>query len=188
LADQLPSTGTTTQDGSENRSFADGEGLAVRLDGAHKLLDDERDREQSLNTRALAVAAAAAVLMGLLQRPIVTAFELHVPDVAHLALAASGVASVVCATGVVLLAVLGVLRPMAREGLTSEAMDRWLEDEGMAEAEQTARYELLDAAVKATASRRAVNERKATALAWGYGFLLAEVLAAAPVLVTLALR
>lgn len=42
----------------ETRKFTDGEGLEVRLSGAQKLLDDERDRdrEQSLNTRALAVA------------------------------------------------------------------------------------------------------------------------------------
>ena len=77
---------------------------------------------------------------------------------------------------------------MAREGLKSSAMERWLEDEGMAEAEQTARYELLDAAVKATASRRTVNEKKAKALSRGYGLLLAEVVAVLPILVTLALR
>ena len=67
-------------------------------------------------------------------------------------------------------------------------MQYWLEDEAMAEAEQTARYELLDATVKATASRRAVNERKAKALGRGYTLLLVEVLAVSPVLVTLALR
>lgn len=172
----------------QKRTFADGEALEVRLSGAQKLLDDERDREQSLNTRALAVAAAAAVLMGLLQRPIVTAFELDVSSAGHVALAAGGATSVASAAAVILIAVLGVLRPMAREGLTSAAMQRWLDDEGMAEAEQTARYELLDAAVKATASRRAVNERKAKALGRGYILLLAEVLAVSPVLVTLALR
>lgn len=172
----------------EKRRFADGEGLDVRLTGAQKLLDDERDREQSLNTRALAVAAAAAVLMGLLQRPIVTAFELKLCSAGHIALAAAGATSVASAAGVILIAVLGVLRPMAREGLTSTAMQRWLEDDGMADAEQTARYELLDAAVKATASRRAVNEKKARALGRGYALLLAEVVAVSPVLVTLALR
>lgn len=173
---------------STKRTFTDGEALEVRLSGAQKLLDDERDREQSLNTRALAVAAAAAVLMGLLQRPIVSAFELDVSCAGHVALAAGGAASVASAAAVILIAVLGVLRPMAREGLTSAAMQRWLDDEGMAEAEQTARYELLDAAVKATASRRAVNERKAKALGRGYILLLVEVLAVSPVLVTLALR
>jgi hypothetical protein len=172
----------------QERTFADGEALDVRLSGAQKLLDDERDREQSLNTRALAVAAAAAVLMGLLQQPIVAAFELDVRRVAHVLLAASGAASVACAAGVVLVAVLGVLRPMAREGLTDTAMRRWLDDDGMAQAAQTARYELLDAAVKATASRRAVNESKAKALSRGYALLLAEVLAVSPVLITLALR
>ena len=172
----------------ETRKFADGEGLEVRLSGAQKLLDDERDREQSLNTRALAVAAAAAVLMGLLQKPIVSAFELDVSTACHIALAVGGAVSVASAAGVILIAVLGVLRPMAREGLTGSAMQLWLEDEGMADAEQTARYELLDAAVKATASRRAVNEKKAKALGRGYALLLSEVLAVSPVLVTLALR
>lgn len=174
--------------GSEKKPFADGEALEVRLSGAHKLLDDERDREQSLNTRALAVAAAAAVLMGLLQRPIVTAFELDVCSTGHVALAVSGAVSVASAVGVILVTVLGVLRPTPREGLATAAMQHWLEDEGMAEGEQTARYELLEATVNATASRRAVNKRKAKALGRGYALLVVEVVAVSPVLVTLALR
>jgi hypothetical protein len=170
------------------RVFSDGEALEVRLAAAERLLDDERDREQSLNTRAVAVAAAAAVVMGLLQRPIVKAFELDVSPCGHTALAVFGIGSVASCAGVILLAVLGVLRPMAREGLKGTAMKRWLDDDGMDEAEQTARYELLDSSVKATLSRRAVNEQKASALARAYVLLLCEVVLAVPILVTLAVR
>ena len=42
----------------------------------------------------------------------------------------------------------------------------------MAEGEQTARYELLEATVNATASRGAVNKRKAKALGRGYALLV----------------
>jgi len=52
------------------RTYVDGEALEVRLAAAQSLLSDERDREQSLNTRAIAVGVAAAVLMGLVARPI----------------------------------------------------------------------------------------------------------------------
>lgn len=175
-------------DNALREGFADGEALEVRLDGANKVLQDERDREQSLNSRAVAVGGAAAVLIGLLSRPIVSGFKLDVSRSAHLGLAVSGGMSVACAGAVILVAVLGVLQPTPREGLKVTAMRRWLEDEGMAEAEQTARYELLDAAVNATSSRRLVNKRKAAGLSWTYRLLAAEVLAAAPIAVTLALR
>lgn len=172
----------------DNETYTDGDALEVRVAGAQLQFDAERDLEQSLNTRAVAVAAAAAVLMSLLQKPILSGFNLDVSNRGHAALTACGAASVVAAAAVVLVAVLGVLRPSPRLGMTPSSMERWLKDEGMAESQQTARTELLDAAIRATKSRNEVNAQKARALGWAYGLLLTETLVTLPILATLALR
>ena len=176
------------EDGSSEPRFSDGEALEVRLDAAQGVLADEREREQSLNTRAVAVGAAAAIMMGLLQRPIVAAFQLALPTWEHVVLTVFSGFSILAAVGVVLLAVRRVLRPAERDGLDEQMMAGWLEDKGMADAEQTARFELLDGTVMAVRSRRGVNAEKAEALDKAYWCLVGEVLAASPVLVTLALQ
>ena len=169
----------------EKHPYSDGEALEVRVDAAEKRLDEERDREHSLNTRAVAVAAAAVVLMSLLQRPVVRAFDLDLWNGWHAA--CSGLV-VLCCASTLLVSVLGVLRPTGRESLSDRALASWLEDDGMAEGEQEARFEILDAAVQAIRSRRVVNDRKASALSVAYGLLAGQAMFAAPVLVTLALR
>lgn len=79
-----------------------------------------------------------------------------------------------------------ILKPTVREGLSTKALKLWIEDDTvMADAEDTALFELLDAGVQAAASRRTVNDAKAEGLDWAYRWLALEILAAAPVLVTL---
>ncbi len=173
---------------SDDAPFDDGHGLEVRVDAAGSLLSDERDREQSLNTRGVAVAAAAVVLMSLLQRPIVSAIQLDISTCGHVALTICGGLSIGATVVVILISVLAVLRPVGRDLIHSDALQRWLTDDGMADAEGAARYQVLDASVKAIISRRDVNARKAQALEWSYRVLVAELVFAAPGLFTLALH
>ena len=173
---------------NDSSTQCDGAGLEVRLDGAEKLMAHERDRDQSLNTRAIAVAAAAVALMSLLARPVQAAIDLEASPAGHIGLVAAAAVVVVAALAVVLIGVLGVLRPSAREGLTTAAMKQSLEDDGMAESEQTASYELLDATIKATDSRRDVNAGKAKWLKHAYLALLVQAVVSASLLVTLAVQ
>lgn len=167
--------------------YSDGHAVPVRLEAAEKLLADERDRSQSLNTRGTATAAAGVAIVALLRELIGTA--VIADDRARLAeslLDVSAGCIVLATASAIGVVILGVLRPVKIELAANTELELWLESEGMAESERAAQYTLLASAVDATISRRAVNEGKADWLDVTYRLQTAALIAALVMLVTLA--
>lgn len=177
----------TDSSASQSRPV-DGAALEVRLDAAEKLLGDERDRSQALNTRGTATAAAGFALVALLRDPLAAAIAAK-PQTAWVeSLLDIAAGSVVLAVALaVVVVVLGVLRPQVFQLMDDGELEAWLTDPGMADSESAARYTLLAGVVHATKSRRAMNERKATWLDATYRLQALAVAAATVMLVTLVL-
>lgn len=165
----------------------EGRGLEVRLAGATALMDDERAREQSLNTRGVAIAAAALASLAIVGVPLKAAVDLNASELGHIELTICAALTVASAMLAIVIAISRVLMPSSRSGMDDSMLRTWLEDEGLKDSEDEARWELLDGVVKTIASRREVCKQKAGALTWAYRAFLAEIAFALPCVVTLTL-
>lgn len=158
--------------------------LAVRVDRVDSVLNAEKEREQSLNLRAIALTAASLVLAGLFGRTLSTAIHSrhHLAD--HVLDGAAGVfvGSVLLTIAV---AVFGVLRPVVRTDVDPDELTHWLSNAGVAETADEARKTIIRAAELALRSGCKVNERKAKCLRAAYLFQATTLAAAAVMLVTL---
>jgi hypothetical protein len=162
----------------------EGLGLEARLTGVLGLVEDERSREQSFNTRAIAIGTAALAVLAL-AAPVMSAVSgPRFSGAGHRALGAGCVLVVAAAAAAVVAAIALVLMPKARQGIGEETLDQWLEDEGMSHTAIEAQYELVAGMGETVKSRRTVNERKATGLTTAYYAFLAEIGLLIPVLAT----
>ncbi len=153
----------------EPRPKPDGLALTVRIEAAERVLLNERDREQSLNTRALGVGAATGLLFTLSLRAVEAALDARRPHGLHIVLLISAIALILTAIASISLAILGVLRPSGREFISTKELTSWVDDEErMRATEPAALFTILDSTIAAIASRRAVNKRKAKALTGAY--------------------
>lgn len=168
-------------------SFDDGDALEVRLEAAAKQLDDEREREAGLMTRAIGAGAAVLVLLTLMLRALESAVSADHPRALHAALVACAIAVVSSATRALWCIVFGVLDPTERNTTATAELESWLEDERMGDSEQAARYAHLADLIAAIKSRRLVSARKALRLRSAYRALAVMVVVAAGPALTLVL-
>jgi hypothetical protein len=157
------------------------ETVAALLDLVWKLLDDERDREGSVNVRGVGVAGFAGVVVGL---SATIAKEVLSPKLnAGWRFGTLGVfvAAVLTLAVVIVYTLLAVLLPRDRPTLGVEEAERYPTLEAVSRPVEIEQGRALNGLVTALAEARNVNDTKARALRRAYlgligGLLLVSVL------------
>jgi hypothetical protein len=181
-----PEIATPSRLAPDKPEFEDGAALAVRVDAAERLLSDERDREASLNTRALAIGAVAGALFTLALRAVEPALAGRRAPLAHATLLVDAAVMTGAFMSALALAIFGVLQPSSRQSVDAMEFDHWL-DAGMADTEAAARYSLLASTTASIKSRRDVNASKAKYLKRAYRAVTVMLVAALPHIAVIAL-
>lgn len=158
------------------------------LDLTWKLLDDERERDASFNTRAVGIAGFAGIigtLAGAVSRDVLGAQLLEpwrtvAAVIFVIAMVALGITVVVV--------ILGVLRPRESLSLGAAEIRRYPTWEFVGADKALVQGRALLGLTRALLRQRERNDAKAEALKWAYWSLLAALLAIVALGLTLGLR
>jgi hypothetical protein len=147
------------------------------LDVTWKLLDDERDRDTSFNTRAVGVAGFAGIIAALAASTSKDLLGASLESPWRAIATTVFVLAMVSLAATVLVVIQGVLRPRESLSLGAAEISRYPTWEFVGADKAMVQGRTLLGLTKALLRQRERNDKKASALKWAYRWLLVGLLA-----------